>query len=258
MHVFIISLPFDMARRSEIGKKMNDLNIEYSFFDAVYGKDLTSEEKEKISTLDFKKRSKNDPIDGEFGCTLSHIRLFEKMVHDEIKWACVLEDDAIIDETFKDFISKVDETKLTDDTQYILGGQDGLVYRNKVVLSHFARELIGGEVFHKVISGHGYVLRSCGYLISLSTASRLMKRFNEGFFIIDEWAYLMREGLFSNIYLADFVHHPEDLSNSWLDKERKENNKDKKVRKKKSYLRKKISSSYWIARRYILGFCWWK
>ncbi|WP_433638230.1 glycosyltransferase family 25 protein [Kluyvera georgiana] len=237
---------------------MNELNIEYSFFDAVYGKDLSLEEKEKISTDDFKRRSKKEPIDGELGCTLSHIRLFEKMVRDDMKWACVLEDDAIIDESFRSFISKLDEKKLVDDTQYILGGQDGLVYRNKVVLSHFDKETIGGQVFYKVISGHGYVLRSCGYLVSLSTASRLIKRFNEGFFIIDEWAYLMREGHFSNIYLADFVHHPEDLSNSWLDKERKENNKEKKIKKKKSYLRKKISYCYWITRRYILGFCWWK
>lgn len=256
MHVLVISLPFDDTRRKRVSDIMNELNIEYSFIDAIYGKNLSAEEKRKISLTDFQHRENHTPTDGELGCSLSHFKAFKQFTLSGQDWVCILEDDAIIDQSFKEFISTVDESVLNKDSLYLLGGQDGLRYKNKVVINLAKIKKIGGQKFGKVIFGHGYVLRACGYLMNYDTAQKLISRFESNFFIIDEWAYLMRQGYFANIYLADFVHHPEELSGSWLEKERKEIKKSKK--KQKSFFRRKISSSYWYARRIILGLCWWK
>ncbi|MFS9434722.1 glycosyltransferase family 25 protein [Citrobacter sp. C348] len=256
MHVLVISLPFDNVRRKKISEIMDALNIEYSFVDAIYGKHLSLDEKQKIPLTDFQRRENHTPTDGELGCTSSHIKAYKQFLQQGQDWVCILEDDAIIDQNFKKFISTVDENVLSKNSLYLLGGQDGLRYNRKVVLNLAKFKKIGGQKFGKVIFGHGYVLRACGYLINSDTAKRLISRFENNFFIIDEWAYLMRQGYFSDIYLASFVHHPEELSGSWLEKERKEIKSGKK--KEKSFLRRKISSSYWNARRFILGLCWWK
>ena len=256
MHVLVISLPFDDTRRKRVSDIMNELNVEYSFVDALYGKTLSAEEKSKIPLTDFQRRVNHNPTDGELGCSLSHMKAFKQFLQSGQDWVCILEDDAIIDKDFKEFISTVDERVLNKDALYLLGGQDGLRYKNKVVLNLIKLKRIGGQTFGKVIFGHGYVLRACGYLMNAEMAQKLLSRFESNFFIIDEWAYLMRQGYFSDIYMANFVHHPEELSGSWLEKERQEIKNRKK--KKKSFIRLMISSSYWHSRRILLGLCWWK
>ena len=151
MHVLVISLPFDDTRRKRVSDIMNELNVEYSFVDALYGKTLSAEEKSKISLTDFQHRVNHNPTDGELGCSLSHMKAFKQFLQSGQDWVCILEDDAIIDKDFKEFISTVDERVLNKDALYLLGGQDGLRYKNKVVLNLIKLKRIGGQTFGKVI-----------------------------------------------------------------------------------------------------------
>ena len=256
MYVMVVSLAFDQSRREKISSVMNDLNIEFPFVDAIYGRDLSKEEKETIPTQIFEKRCKHKPSDAVLGCTLSHIKAYEIMLEKGLEWTCILEDDVILDEKFGQFISEINEGKLEQNTLYILGGQDGLRYRHKVVFNFFKNKILGGQLFKKVSYGHGYVVRSCCYLASKNIVKNIIDELKIDFFAMDEWKYLMRKNVFSNMYFSDLVHHPLDLSDSWIEKERRSGIKNKKTTKSKNRIL--ISRMYWYVRRGIMGFVFWK
>lgn len=54
----------------------------------------------------------------------------------------------------------------------------------------------------------------------------------------DEWAYFKRKGIIDDIFLASFIHHPLDLSNSWIEKERVIKYGDSEVEDEVSFFRK--------------------
>lgn len=67
--IFIISLK-NSPRREFISKRLSDLKLDFEFFDAVYGKDLTEDQLEKID-FDFyphKFAAKKTLTLGEIGC----------------------------------------------------------------------------------------------------------------------------------------------------------------------------------------------
>ena len=74
------------------GSKLSSHNIKMLKKLGIYRKD------------NFKKNLKNNKYltDGEFGCFLSHLQIWEDMVENNIKHAVVFEDDAKIDQNFKD------------------------------------------------------------------------------------------------------------------------------------------------------------
>lgn len=63
---------------------------------------------------------------GELACTLSHQRIYQKMVAQGIEWAVILEDDVVVDDRFKDLwlsLNQGEYKKLYCDNIYLLGGQ---------------------------------------------------------------------------------------------------------------------------------------
>ncbi|WP_077497287.1 glycosyltransferase family 25 protein, partial [Rodentibacter ratti] len=103
--IFIISL-VDSPRRKIIAERLNGLGLEFIFFDAVYGKNLSDED---LSKIDYEFYPKNydarKPLTlGEIGCAMSHIKLYEYLVENNIEQAIVLEDDAILSLYFKEIL----------------------------------------------------------------------------------------------------------------------------------------------------------
>lgn len=221
LHIFIVSLQQDVEKRETISKTLKDFGLKFSFVDAIYGKDLPD------STLNsFRKKSTGKIINrgfsatpGEIGCTLSHLKAYQEIIDRGLEWACILEDDAILDERFKTFIEEFDDSCLDLNNLYLLGGQNGLA-NNQVVKSFKNIKNIGGEKFSKTIRSEDFIYRTCCYLISSSLAKSLINLSNNHYILADDWKYLVREHIINEIYLADFVDHPIDLSGSNLQKER--------------------------------------
>ncbi len=88
--VFVLSLPDCHDRREAISKRLQDLAIQFEFFDAVDGRQGLGPVWE--SQID---RRGTHLSDTEFGCALSHIEIYRQIVADAIPYALVLEDDAI-------------------------------------------------------------------------------------------------------------------------------------------------------------------
>ncbi|HDZ1179983.1 TPA: glycosyltransferase family 25 protein, partial [Klebsiella pneumoniae] len=67
MRITVISLPFDKQRRIKIKDDLTSNDLEFTFSDAVYGKDLPADIKENLPLSSFLKRKSQKPTDGEIG-----------------------------------------------------------------------------------------------------------------------------------------------------------------------------------------------
>lgn len=96
----------------------------------------------------------------EAACGVSHIRLLQKMVQDEIPWIIVLEDDALIKQAIPE---SIDEFMIPHDAEIILlneRSKGGRVIKQGVTFSYC--EVIGGA-------------GTDGYMISLKGAKKLLR-----------------------------------------------------------------------------------
>lgn len=221
LNIYIVSLKKDTERRKTIGKILDEFGLQYEFIDAVYGKELSENELNSIrakSTGAILTRG-HRATPGEIGCTLSHIKTYQKILDNKLNWACILEDDVILDERFKKFITTFQDTKLDPKALYILGGQNGL-NQTHITKSNKNYHIIGGQKFHKTIKSEYVICRTCCYLISSCLANQMIELSQSNFIIADDWGYLSKSSIIKKIYLSDFVDHPLDLSTSHIQKER--------------------------------------
>ncbi|MFJ5444682.1 glycosyltransferase family 25 protein [Methylobacillus methanolivorans] len=220
--IYIISLVNDIDKRNIISKKLNDLNLEYQFIDAIHGKSLSQDFINKLSYKGKLLTRGYLATPGEIGCTLSHLKAYKLILKNNNKWTCILEDDAILDENFSTFIKNFNnEVKNLDkDNLYILGGQDGIEKTKYISRSIWSKQYIGKQKFYKTIKSEEFIFRTCCYVISKNTANNLATTLESNFYLADDWLNYRKLKLFTNIYIADIVHHPLDLSNSAIEHER--------------------------------------
>ncbi|MBD8356481.1 glycosyltransferase family 25 protein [Klebsiella pneumoniae] len=260
MRITVISLPFDKQRRIKIKDDLTSNDLEFTFSDAVYGKDLPADIKENLPLSSFLKRKSQKPTDGEIGCSFSHINVYKKLLESNDEWICVLEDDVIIDKQFSIFIKQMDFSDLKPGALYLLGGQDGLNNRHKVVRAIKGHRYIGQQKFHRIVSGEQFIFRTCCYVLHRITAEKLISEFEDSFFVADEWAYFKTKGIIEDIYLSSFIHHPLDLSNSWIEKERVKKNSNFRKEDKSSFFKKIIifgKNRYTIKIKKIITLGFW-
>lgn len=219
--IYIVSLKSDHERRRKISHLLEKNKIKYTFIDAIYGKDLSQEELDSLKLYTVESRLKRKLGKGEIGCTLSHLNVYEEILKKDHKWACILEDDVILDVNFLRFVENFNSNTLEiSDSIFILGGQDGLIQSRYIARSHFYKKNIGTINFDKTISSFDDIFRTCCYLVNSRVAKNLLQLSKQEFFVADDWAYFRKNKIIKDIYLSDLVSHPEDLSESHLELER--------------------------------------
>lgn len=103
--IFVVSLAKDNSRRAPFAAKMQELGLDFTFVDAVDGRQsLPSIYEYEVDRPRAKKRLFRDISDGELACSLSHIHLYKTIMEREDIGAVILEDDAIIGTAFKEFV----------------------------------------------------------------------------------------------------------------------------------------------------------
>lgn len=171
--IFIISLK-DSTRRKEISARLNSLELDFQFVDAVYGKELTQEQ---LKQIDFEfypqKYAAKKPLTlGEIGCALSHIKMYEHIVANNIPEAIILEDDAIVSLYFKQILKDV--LRKVPARREIIFFDHGKakvfpIMRNLVERYRLARYLKPSK------NSKRSIIRTTAYLITQDGAKKLLK-----------------------------------------------------------------------------------
>ena len=91
--VFVLSLPDCHERRSRITASLNHLGIPLEFVDGVDGRNGLPPEYESQIDREAARRAGHLLCDAEFACSLSHIKIYRKIVEEKIEYALILEDD---------------------------------------------------------------------------------------------------------------------------------------------------------------------
>lgn len=189
--VFVVNLERDTARRESILKECRKYAIEPEIINAVYGKSLTDEEL-SVMVMD---HEENGLTRGEIGCSLSHISIYNRMVHDSIPIALVLEDDAVIGDGILEAIRDIVEFNRTTDKPSIYHmGQP------KAYIKSFPTRLESITLYPIFRSDLTH-----GYMINLKAAEKLSKFLFPVRFTADDWKYFKYT---QNICIYNVVPHP--------------------------------------------------
>ena len=94
--VFVINLERDTLRREHMVEQLHRLGIKAEFVPAVDGRTLSPSERAAYDRNKALRIYGVEMMDSEIGCYLSHFRLYERMVDEDIGFALVLEDDVEI------------------------------------------------------------------------------------------------------------------------------------------------------------------
>ena len=162
--LFIINLERSGDRRKYMSDRLNQLSLGFEFYDAVDGAELTEYD---LGSYNCEKRLKAfgcDLTPNEIGCYLSHYRLYEKIMSENIQQAVIMEDDVEIADDFPKILHELNGAP--DDWEFIrLAGTR--VRKGKEVAK------LAGE--YRVVRLLNTASGAQAYLINLRGAKKLLK-----------------------------------------------------------------------------------
>lgn len=237
MNIYLVSLKSDVKRREELKNRFPKYYDSFKIIEAVDGRLLSSKEYfEKTQPFFSKYQRIISPA--EFGCTLSHIKVLKEFLRTDSNFALILEDDVIGDDEdilrIKNIIDGLDTNSII-----LCGGQDGLNSRYQ-----FFKETKQKNVYEVSSFSYAFIYRTCCYIVSKTSAKNILD-YHENLFITiaDKWDVFFKNTN-TKIYYSKIFKHPEDLSNSHIELDRKRNNK--------TFIRKLFSKD--ILKKIILKF----
>ncbi len=110
MKIFVISLK-SSKRRTFVSKQMEEFGLDFDFFDAINGKELSEEEIEKNCDIEAIKKHPKWLNKGALGCALSHLYIYQEMIQQSIERAIILEDDMVLNKEFRCLLNKLNTRK---------------------------------------------------------------------------------------------------------------------------------------------------
>ncbi|MGH7884798.1 MAG: glycosyltransferase family 25 protein [Thermodesulfobacteriota bacterium] len=160
----IINLERSKARREFIEKQLKRLNLNFEIVKAVDGNDLNENDLKNYSRKEALKVNGRELLSGEIGCVLSHIKVWQQLIEEDLQHVLVLEDDAMIGE----MLLKILDLKETypSDWEYI-----NFVTDWKLVP-------FGNPIYdiYRIASIKGISNRTCAYLINRKGAEKLISK----------------------------------------------------------------------------------
>ena len=107
--VFIISLPHEAQRQEQIAAQLGRFGFTYEFFPATRKDVMSQADKAFYNSRRRRLALGKDLYDAEIACMLSHKRLIEKLVAENIPNAIIMEDDCVVCEEFPAIINALME-----------------------------------------------------------------------------------------------------------------------------------------------------
>lgn len=168
--VFVINLEKDKHRYINAINQFKKYRItNYEFFKAINGNNLTDEEYKSYTTSIGYYITSPSMV----GCGISHIKLWEKIVKENIQYSLILEDDFI----FKDnFINNFNELMKNVPKKFDVLYLNSNIFVNK----YLSLDNINDYVYKPL-----FIIEFVGYVITLEGAKKLLKKINKVAYHID-------------------------------------------------------------------------
>ena len=123
MRIFVINLERSADRKAHITKQLDNLNVACEFIDAIDGQGLPDDEikMHRVDTFPpWPSFNQRHLAKGEIGCLLSHLRIYRKMVDEDIACVCIFEDDCVFENDLG-FLLKSEQLRRSDYELLLLG-----------------------------------------------------------------------------------------------------------------------------------------
>ena len=170
MKTFVINLERSTARRAFMQRQLDSRGLAFEFVRAVDGAALSDDEVARVCDFERLARWPHLRRRGVYGCLLSHYRIYERMVAENLPCALVLEDDVVVDAALGELLRAL-EPQLQANEVLLLYSQN--TYMPTVLSEQHAHRLPGGT--HQL----SYPLEpwacgsTSGYIISQQAARAL-------------------------------------------------------------------------------------
>lgn len=103
--IFVISLADDLDRRASVSARLSDLDLSFTIIDAIDGRQWLHPDYEHLIDRDGSQKVIGRRMsDGEYACALSHRSIYTRILDEGLPGAVILEDDAIIEDSFEEFV----------------------------------------------------------------------------------------------------------------------------------------------------------
>lgn len=195
MKTYVINLAKNVKRLELIDKRLKELSVGYERIEAVYGKTVPVAEKRANSSWFWWWCIKGYPMrDGEYGCAMSHLNVYRKMVAENVSAACVLEDDAI---------PRIVLPKLLDLLEKVIDPNKPQV----ALISNHRDKDPQGEFELKAVSTGSF---TDGYVVTLPAARKLLEKNFPIKCPSDTWSFWRQKG-----WIELYQVYPEAVNQEW-------------------------------------------
>ena len=168
-NIYCINLKKSKQRYNTVVQQFNAQNININRFEAVDGFNL-----EKQTLLDKNIISPNLKFNSAvIGCYLSHLKLWNQLKKNNIKYAIIIEDDIILSEGFKENLKNILETQMPSDFDIVyLGG-------NRICGSKIKKNVIKPDIHKckkKNVGTFAYIISQKAYLFLLEKCNKPIEK----------------------------------------------------------------------------------
>jgi glycosyl transferase family 25 len=148
---------------------------------------------------------------------LSHIIALRNLIGSDVDRAVIFEDDVIFDKNSLNEIDIIFSRDYVEEHLIHLGGQQGLDSRG-----YLEGDLIDRSPDVYSIKEHSLkgLYRSVGYIISRTTAKKIVEFVQDQAVCLDDFEYLVKNANIHGVMYSDVVLHPVELSGSAIETER--------------------------------------
>lgn len=199
MKTFVINLDQSVDRKIFMKKQLDHLQLPHEFFPAVDGRLLSEQQMNEMCHMEIVREWADLLTPGMIGCSLSHYKVYQKMIQDSIEYAFILEDDTLLSDNVPaivaDIESKLKAGVLSTDEPILLYYQSKDVVRFKNV-PH--TELTRGTGAYYPVD-IWRPITTAAYVISLSCAQRLINLIYPIRYSPDSWAVYHRENAIAGL-----------------------------------------------------------
>jgi glycosyl transferase, family 25 len=161
MHVFLINLDRRPDRLLEMTRRLNAIGIEFTRVAAVDGRAIDVDAFTRKWIARWCIGGFPDPLQGAVGCILSHRKIWQKMIDEDIAQALIFEDDAVKQEWDPQILDIDLQAIGLDLLRLGLGRHMNLVTRRP--LSPMHDKILGRTISYEPTEGtHAYIISKAG------------------------------------------------------------------------------------------------